>query len=143
MQAELYVEPLGVITMTGSAVVIKTLNLETFESIQSIELVLGGGVVTVAGTVLTVYGSDATSGGNLTAIAAITIGVSNPAQAVLQIDGEDIGYAQDQAGLGPAGFKSLQWKATGTNTDTFKAALVAKTLHQRVGLTPSSVSALT
>jgi hypothetical protein len=137
----MYVESLGTITLTGSAVTLKTLNTVTFGQIRSFTIVLNGGTITGA-AVLTIYGSTATSGGTLTAIAAITIAIS-ATTGVLQIDAEDIVEAAEVAGLLPGNFLSIQAKITGTNTDTIKGTLIVEPLHERVGLTPSSVTALT
>ena len=137
-----YIEPLPTKTMTGSAVTIKTINLETFGAIESIAAVIADAQLT--GTcVVTWYGGTTTGGGTLTAIAAITLPNADPTTGVIQIDAEDIVEAAEVAALLPAGFKSLVLKATGTNTDTFDVCLVANTHHKYVGLTPSAVSALT
>lgn len=141
MQSELYVKPLGSTTLTAGPDTLNTINLETFGQIVSIEAVIAGASISGA-AVLTWYGGSTTSGGSLTAIASITIAIS-ATTGVLQIDAEDIGEASEVAGLGPAGFKSLVLKIDGTNNDTIKSAIVAKMHHMRLGLTPSSVSALT
>lgn len=141
MASKQYIEPLATQTMTGSAVTLKTINLETFGQLISIAVVISG--ITLTGNVtLVIYGGTSTSGGTLTAIATITITTAG-LTGVLQIDSEDIVEAAEVAGLLPAGFKSLVVKATGTNTNTLKACIVADKHHQYVGNTPSSVSALT
>lgn len=142
MQSELYVNPLGSTTLSAGPDTLATINLETFGQIESIEAVIAGAVITGA-AVLTWYGGTTTSGGSLTAIAAITIAIANPTTGVLQIDAEDIVEAAEVAALLPAGFKSLVLKIDGTSTDTIKSAIVAKRHHNRVGNTPSSVSVLT
>lgn len=141
MQCELYVEPLGSTTLTAGPDTLKTINLESFGQIESIEAVIAGATITGA-AVLTWYGGTTTGGGSLTAIAAATIGIS-ATTGVLQIDAEDIGEASEVAGLGPAGFKSLVLKIDGTNSDSIKSCIVAKRHHNKLGNTPSSVSALT
>ena len=142
MGSKQYIEPLGTLTMTGSAVTLKTINLETFGAVSSIVAVIADAQLT-GNCVVTWYGGTTTGGGSLTAIAAITIATADPTTGVIQIDAEDIVEAAEVAGLLPAGFKSLVLKATGTNTDTIDAAIVANTHHQYVGLTPSAVTALT
>ena len=141
MQSELYVKPLGSTTLTAGPDTLNTINLETFGQIQSIEAVIAGATITGA-AILYWYGGTTTVGGTLTEIAKTTIAIS-ATTGVLQIDAEDIGEASEVAGLGAAGFKSLVLKIDGSNTDTIKSAIVAKMLHSRLGLTPSSVSALT
>lgn len=141
MGSKQYIEPLGTVTLTAGPDILKTINLETFGAIESIVAVINSATITGA-AVLTWYGGTTTAGGSLTAIAAVTIAIS-ATTGVLQIDAEDISEAAEVAGLLPAGFKSLVLKIDGTNTDTIDAALVANTHHQKVGLTPSSVTALT
>ena len=141
MASKQYIEPLATQTMTGSAVTLKTINLETFGQIESIAVVISG--TTLTGDVtLIIQGGTTTGGGSLTTIATITITTAG-LTGVLQIDSEDIVEAAEVAGLLPAGFKSLVVKATGTNTNTLKACIVANRHHNRVGNTPSSVTALT
>lgn len=141
LASKLYIEPLATQTMTGSAVTAKTLNLETFGQIRSIAFVISGITLTGNLTVI-IQGGTTTAGGSLTTIATITITTAG-LTGVLQIDAEDIVESAQQAGLLPAGYKSLVFKITGTNTNTVKACIVAETMHDRVGQTPSSVSALT
>jgi hypothetical protein len=142
MASKQYIEPLPTKTMTGSAVTIKTINLETFGQLVSIVAVIAD--AQLSGTcVVTWYGGTTTSGGSLTAIAAMTLPNDDPTNGALQIDSEDIVEAAEVAALLPAGFKSLVLKATGTNTDTFDCCVVANKHHQYVGNTPSAVSALT
>lgn len=141
MQSKLYVEPIGTTTLTAGPDTLKTVNLETFGQIVSIEAVIAGATITGA-AVLTWYGGTTTSGGSLTGIAAVTI-AANATTGVLQIDAEDIVEAAEVAGLLPAGFKSLVLKIDGTNTDEILSAIVAIKHHEYVGNTPSSVSDLT
>jgi formyltetrahydrofolate synthetase len=141
MGSKQFIESLGTVTLTAGPDTLKTINLVTFGQIKSAAIVINGATITGA-AVLTWYGSTATSGGSLTAIAAVTIAIS-ATTAVLQIDGEDISEAAEAAGLLPEGFLSLQCKIDGTSTDSIKAAIVVNPLHERVGLTPSSVTALT
>ena len=142
MGSKQFIEPLSSLTLSGSAQLLKNINLVTFGQLKKALIVIANADLSGA-AVVTWYGSDATSGGNLTAIAAITIAIANPTTGVLQIDGEDISEAAEVAGLLPTGFLSLQCKVTGTNTDTLDACVVVEPLHERVGLTPSSVTALT
>ena len=141
MASKQYIKPLGTVTLTAGPDELHVTNLDTFGQIKSMAVVLAGCTITGA-AVLTIYGGTTTSGGTLTAIAAITIAIS-ATTGVLQIDAEDIGEAIEQADLGPEGFKSLVVKIDGTSTDTIKGAIVINPLHQRDGLTPSSVTALT
>ena len=140
MGSKQYIEPLGSVTLTAGPDTLKTINLETFGQIHSIVAVIAGATLT-GNAVLTWYGGTTTSGGTLTAIASITI-ASGATTGVLQIDAEDVVEAAEVANLLPAGFKSLVLKIDGTNTDSIDLAVVANTTHQRVGLTPSSVTAL-
>lgn len=141
MGSEQYIKPLGSTTLTAGPDTLLTINLETFGQLESIAAVIAG--ASLAGNaVLTWYGGTTTGGGSLTAIAAITI-LAGQTTGVLQIDAEDIVEAAEVAGLLPAGFKSLVLKVDGTNADTIKSCVVANTYHQYVGLTPSSVTALT
>jgi len=141
MGSKQYIKPIGSTTLTAGPDTLLTLNLETFGQIDSIVAVIAGATITGA-AVLTWYGGTTTSGGSLTAIASITIAIS-ATTGVLQIDSEDIVEAAEVAGLLPAGFKSLVLKIDGTSTDTIKSCVVANTKHERVGQTPSSVTALT
>lgn len=136
-----FIEPLGTVTLTAGPDTLKTINLVTFGQIKKAAIVIAGASISGA-AVVTWYGSTATSGGTLTAIAAITIAIS-ATTGVLQIDGEDIVEAAERAGLLPEGFLSLQCKIDGTNNDTIKATIIVEPLHMRDGLTPSSVVALT
>lgn len=142
MGSKQYIAPFGTKTMTGSAVTLATINLETFGSVSEIVAVINNAQLT-GDCVVTWYGGTTTGGGSLTAIAAITIATADPTTGVVQIDAEDIVEAAEVAGLLPAGFKSLVLKATGTNTDTIDGCVVANTHHQYVGRTPSAVTALT
>lgn len=141
MASKQFIEPLGSTTLTAGPDTLKTINLVTFGQIRKACIVIAGASISGA-AVVTWYGSDATSGGNLTAIAACTMAISSDT-CVLQIDGEDISEAAEGAGLLPEGFLSLQCKIDGTNNDTIKSCIVVEPLHMRVGLTPSDVSALT
>ncbi len=141
MASKQYIKPLGTVTLTAGPDQIDIINLDTFGQIKQMAVVIAGATITGA-AVLTIYGGTTTSGGTLTAIAAITIAVS-ATTGVLQIDAEDIGEAIERAGLAPEGFKSIVTKIDGTNTDSIKATVVVNPLHQRDGLTPSSVTALT
>ena len=141
MGSKQYIKPLGSTTLTAGPDTLLTLNLETFDNIRSIAAVIAGATITGA-AVLTWYGGTTTSGGTLTAIAALTMAISSN-EAVLQIDGEDISEAAEKAGYGVSGFKSLVLKIDGTNTDSTKSAVVANVFHEREGLTPSDVTALT
>ncbi len=141
--SKFFIEPLGSLTLTGSAQTLKVINLQTFGQILDATIVISGAVITSTGAVVTWYGSSNTSGtGTLTAIAAITI-ASGGTTGVLQIDGEDISEAAEVADTLPNGFLSLVAKVTGVNTNTMKSALFVTPMHERVGLTPSSVQALT
>jgi formyltetrahydrofolate synthetase len=141
IQSKHYIEPLGTVTLSAGPDTLKTINLQTFGQIKKAAIVIAGATITGA-AVVTWYGSDATSGGNLTAIAACTMAISSDT-CVLQIDGEDISEAAERAGLLPEGFLSLQCKIDGTNTDEIDAVIFVDPLHQRLGLTPSDVTALT
>jgi hypothetical protein len=136
-----FIEPLGSVTLTAGPDTLKTINLVTFGQIKKAAIVIAGATITGA-AVVTWYGSDATSAGNLTAIAACTMAIDDT-NCVLQIDGEDISEAAERAGLLPEGFLSLQCKIDGTENDTIDAAIIVEPLHMRDGLTPSDVTALT
>lgn len=141
MASKQFIEPLGSTTLTAGPDTLKTINLQTFGQLKSAAIVIAGATITGA-AVVTWYGSTATSGGTLTAIASATMAISSTT-CVLQIDGEDISEAAETAGLMPEGFLSLQCKIDGTNTDSIKSCIVVEPLHERVGLTPSAVTALT
>lgn len=141
MGSKQYIVPIGSTTLTAGPDTLKTINLETLGALESIVAVIDGASISGA-AVLTWYGGTTTSGGSLTAIASITIAIG-ATTGVLQIDAEDIVEAAEVAGLLPAGFKSLVLKIDGANSDTIKSCIVANTHHQYVGLTPSSVTALT
>jgi hypothetical protein len=139
--SENYIEPLGDLTLNGNDQVLKTINLLTFGQIRSATIVVNA--MTLAGaTTLIWYGSTATSGGTLTAIATLTL-TSAHTEAALTIEAEDISAAAEVAGLMPEGFLSIQAVINGTNNDVAQSCVVVEPLHMTHMLTPSDVVALT
>lgn len=142
MGSELYIQPLGSTTLTAGPDTLRTLNLQTFGQLQSIAVVIASAVLAGSTTVIWYGAPNADGTGTLVAIATLTL-ISTSTTGVLQIDAEDIGEAAEVAGLGVAGFKALVLKIDGANADTIKSTVVAIPMHERVGLTPSAVTALT
>lgn len=124
------VKALGTLTMNGSIG-----NAHVFtEPIDKAMIVLNDMVLTGTLTV-TVSGSTAADGtSGFTTIKTCAFGSAGSANVSVEVDSEEISYAEDAAGVS---FKTVVFRLTGTNTNTVKAAVQALTFHQRKNLTPT------
>jgi Tfp pilus assembly protein PilV len=142
LQSTLDVEIIGEVTMTGSAVDVKIVDLTAGNNVNGVRNVtciiqnasLTGDVTLVA------RGNTAANGtGTDTTIATMVIDQSaSHTQCVLEIPAELLSHYSDRSTDGY--FKSLVFDATGTNTDTLDACIIVEPLIEQDGLTPSDVT---
>lgn len=142
LSSRMLIKALGTLTMNGSignAYVVA----ETFDKAI---LVVNDAVLTGDFTV-TVVGSTAADGtSGFTTIKTHVFKSAGQADFAVEVDSEEVSYAQDQAGISAGSkveFKTVVFRLTGTNTNTVKAAVVVQTFHQRGDLTPTGTGTLT
>ena len=141
--SQLYIEPLGDITMTAGPDTLKRINLVTFGQIKNVALVINAATLTAEAVLTAEIGTTGT-GGTDTVIATMTlpIVVSALGDYTFEIPAELIAHYEDRNG-GPGTAKSLVFKIDGANTNTLQAAVIVEALHCFVGRTPSDVTATT
>jgi len=140
-----YVRALGTLTMDGSIGNAHVIALT--EQIDKMMLVINDAVLTGNLTV-TVAGSTVAAGtSGFTVIKAHVFSASGSDDVAVEVDSEEISYAEDQATLAnnnvKVRFLSLVFRLTGTNTNTVKAAVMGNTFHQRANLTNTGTGTLT
>ena len=141
--SQLYIEPLGDITMTAGPDTLKRINLVTFGQIKNVALVINAATLTAEAVLTAEIGTTGT-GGTDTVIATMTLPIVASALGdyTFEIPAELIAHYEDRNG-GPGTAKSLVFKIDGANTNTLQAAVIVEALHCFVGRTPSDVTATT
>lgn len=143
--SQLYIEPLGDITMTAGPDTLKRINLVTFGQIKNVALVINAATLTAEAVLTASIGTTGT-GGTDTVIATMTLPIVASALGdyTFEIPAELIAHYEDrQTSGGPGTAKSLVFKIDGANSDTLQAAVIVEALHCFVGRTPSDVTATT
>lgn len=145
LSSKYMVVPLGTLTMNGSIGNAHVIALT--EQIDKAMLAIKDAVLTGSLTV-TVAGSTHEQGtSGFTNIKTHVFHQSGQDDFAVEVDSEEISFAEDQATIANNGtkvrFKTLVFRLTGTNTNTVKAAVLATTFHQRANLTPTGTGTLT
>jgi len=128
---------LGTLTMNGS-IGNQYVCTERFNKLMFV-----GSSMTLTGTLtVTITGNSAADGsGTHTTIKTVAF-AGNPADVSVEVDSEEVSYAEDQATSGTP-FLSVVVRLTGTNTNTVKGAIVVDPLYQRGDLTPTGTGTTT
>lgn len=145
LSSRMLLVPLGTLTMNGSIGNAHVIALT--EQIDKAMLAIKDAVLT-GGLTVTVAGSTHEQGtSGFTNIKTHVFHQSGQDDFAVEVDSEEISFAEDQATIANNGtkvrFKTLVFRLTGTNTNTVKAAVLATTFHQRANLTPTGTGTLT
>ncbi len=137
LSSKLFVEALGTMTMNGS-IATRFTTTERFSKLMFV----GSDMVLTGTLTVTITGNSAADGSGTHTVIKTVAFAGNPADVSVELDSEEVSYAEDQATSGTP-FLSVCVRLTGTNTNTVDGAIVIEPLYQRGDLTPTGTGTTT